>query len=88
MNEQRWTERIRERREVAAEAREGNAPPADRLCAPEPRPCVHCGRPTREVFFDLVTRLPHARCRGACRAPAVLAKPATGSQGVVGRVTR
>jgi hypothetical protein len=85
MNEQSWTERIRARRELAAETRDGDAPPADRLCAPEPQPCVHCAKPTREVFFDLTTRRPHARCRGACRPPDALADT-TAPPSVVGRV--
>lgn len=87
MNEQPWTERIRARRELAADTRDGDVPPADRLCAPESRPCVHCEKPTREVFFDLATRRPHARCRGACRSPEAFAKSGT-TQRVVGQVKR
>jgi hypothetical protein len=87
MNEPTWTERIRARRELAAETIDGDVPPADRLCAHQPYPCVHCGKPTREVFFDSATLRPHARCRGACRSREALAAAAGSGARALGRVT-
>ena len=69
MSEPSWTERIRQRRELAAQARDADAPPADGACAHQPYPYVHFGKPTREVFFDPVTKRP------ACALPRRLPQP-------------